>query len=158
MPNSPAHILLLCPLVLLYFCSIPELRVAGGQNAARLILCLRTPALCLCTQIVCLAWELWWSFGSCCLLIKGVSLLMELPCTGKCAHTPRSTCTVSAQAVVGLLHICCKHLLTTCSKPKCAELIHVCTGASPWGFLGVHLVKIFILHLDKMLWKRSTES
>lgn len=80
---------------------------------------------------------------------------MEVSCTEICACTPCNTCTVIFQAVLGLLHICCKNSLTTCSKPKCAEMICVFTGATCLGFLGVHVAKIFILHPDKMFWKRA---
>lgn len=94
-------------------------------------------------------------FGSCCLMIKGVMLLMEVTCTEICACTPCNTCTVIFQAVLGLLHICCKNSLTTCSKPKCAERICAFTGAACLGFLSVHVAKIFMLHPDKMFWKRA---
>lgn len=140
-PNSTTRILVLCPLSLLYFCSIPKCRVAGGDNAAWLILCLCTLLLCLCTQIVCVAWERGWMFGSCCLMIKGVMLLIEVSCTEICAYTLCNMCTVIFQAVLGLLHICCKNSLTTCSKPKCAKMICVCTRATCLGFLGAHMVK-----------------
>lgn len=86
-------------------------------------------------------------------MIKGVMLLMEASGAEICAHTPGNTCPVILQAVFGLLHICCKNSLTTCSKPKCAEMISVCPGATSLGFLGVHAAKIFILHPDKMLWE-----
>lgn len=92
-------------------------------------------------------------FGSCCLMIKGVMLLMEASGAEICAHTPGNTCPVILQAVFSLLHICCKNSLTTCSKPKYAEMISVCPGAASLGFLGVHVAKSFILHADKMLWE-----
>lgn len=94
MPNSTTRIPVLCPLSLLYFCSIPEHRVAGGDNAAGLILCLCTLLLCLCTQIVCVASERCRMFGSCCLTVKGVMLLIEVSCTGICAYTQHNTCTL----------------------------------------------------------------
>lgn len=123
MPNSTTSIPVLCPLSLLYFCSIPEHGVAGGDNAARLILWLCTLLLCLRTQVVRVASERCWTFGSCCLTIKGVTLLIEVSCTELCAYTPCNTCMVLFQAVSGLLHICCENSLTACSKPKCAEMM-----------------------------------
>lgn len=153
-PDSATRILVLCPLLLLYFCSIPKCRVAGGDNAAQLILCLCTLAVSVHT-IVCVAWEWCWMFGSRCLMIKGVTLLIEVSCTEICAYTLCNMCTVIFQAVLGLLHICCKNSLTTCSKIKCSEMFCVCTGATCLGFLGANMVKIFILRPDKMCWKRD---
>lgn len=93
---------------------------------------------------MCVASEQGWMFGSCCLMIKGVMLLLEASGAEICAQTLGNTCPVILQAVFGLLHICCKNSLTTCSKPKWAEVISVCPGATSLGFLGVHVAKTFI--------------
>lgn len=78
---------------------------------------------------------------SCCLMTKGVVLLIEVSCTEICVCTSRNTCTVIFQAVSALLHRCCRNSLTACSKPGCcvwcAEMLGVhgghCSGI--FGYL-----------------------
>lgn len=55
---------------------------------------------CDCTQIVRVALERGWMLGSCCLMIKGVMLLMEASGAEICAHTPGNTCPVISSSCV----------------------------------------------------------
>lgn len=61
-------------------------------------------------------------------------LLIEVSCTEICAYTLCNTCTVIFQAVLGLLHICCKNSLTTCSKPNALRCSVCAQGPLVWDF------------------------